>query len=116
MYVMLRIASGWYCKYGRFVIVCDYCRQITVRALYYIYRRQNYKHNSSFIPKTVTNLIEPKVWLLCMSGNLQEAGNPRIHGLPAIVRPSSDSGPSADSPDLRLAPNRLADRDSEGAP
>ena len=37
---------------------------LAVRALYYIYRNQNYKHNSNFIPKTVANLIEPKAWPL----------------------------------------------------
>ena len=42
--------------------------QLAAWALYYIYRRQNYKHNSNFIPKTVANLIEPKVWPLCKQG------------------------------------------------
>ena len=67
-YVLLRIASGWYCRYGRFDIVAITVGKITVSSAgtvqYYIYRRQNYKHNSNFIPKTVANLIEPKVWPL----------------------------------------------------
>ena len=38
--------------------------KLAVRAPYYIYRSQNYKHNSNFTPKTVANLIKPKVWPL----------------------------------------------------
>ena len=49
-----------------------------VQAPCYIYCRQNYKYNSNFIPKTFANLIEPKMWPLCMARN----------GGPSIVRPS----------------------------
>ena len=41
----------------------------TVQAPCHIYRRQNYKHNSNFIPKTFANLIEPNMWPLCMERN-----------------------------------------------
>ena len=104
-YVLLRIASGRYFKYGRFDIFLFVVFQVYIIQLYaaidicilsslyypavcshrdlilytitvgkitavqapcYIYRRQNYKYNSNFIPKTFANLIEPKMWPLCM--------------------------------------------------
>ena len=53
-----------------------------VQALCYIYRRQNYKHNSNFIPKTFANLIEPKMWPLCMARNGGPSVDVRIHSWP----------------------------------
>ena len=52
-----------------------------VQALCYIYRRQNYKHNSIFIPK-IANLIEPKMWPLCMARNGGPSVDVRIHSWP----------------------------------
>ena len=52
-----------------------------VQAPRYVYRRQNYKHNSNF-PKTVANLIEPKMWPLCMAGNGGPSVDVRIHSWP----------------------------------
>ena len=50
----------------------------------YIYRRQNYKHNSNFITKTFANLIEPKMWPLCMARN----GGPSPVGLGPQLAPN----------------------------
>ena len=46
----------------------------------HIYRRQII--NSTFIPRMVTNLIEPKMWPLCMAGSLAGGGHPWIHEWP----------------------------------
>ena len=53
-----------------------------VQAPCYIYRRQNYKHNSNFILKTFANLIEPKMWPLCMARNGGPSVDVRIHSSP----------------------------------
>ena len=103
-YVLLRIASDRYCKYGRFdIFVCSLSSlyypaicshrdlilytitvgKITeVQTLCYICRRQNYRHNSNFIPKTFANLIEPKMWPLCMARNGEPSVDVRIHSWP----------------------------------
>ena len=53
----------------------------------YIYRRQNYKHNSNFITKTFANLIEPKMWPLCMARNGGPSVDVRIHSWPRTFPP-----------------------------
>ena len=65
-----------------------------VQAPCYIYRRQNYKHNSNFIPKTFANLIEPKMWPLCMARN----GGPTVDVGPSIARPTVDARPTTVGP------------------
>ena len=62
--------------------------QLAVQAPYYTYRRENYKHNSNFIPKTVANLIEAKLrcglyeWLGILH---EQAGHPWIHRWPRTL-------------------------------
>ena len=75
-----------------------------VQAPCYIYRRQNYKYYSNFIPKTFANLIEPKMWPLCMARNGGPSVDVRIHSWPG---PTVDVGPSIARPtvDPQLAPN-----------
>ena len=87
-----------------------------VQAPCHIYRRQNYKHNSNFIPKTLANLIEPKMWPLCMAKNGGPSVDVRIRSWPGPTvgvrthsqpRPTVDVGPSIARPtvDPQLAPN-----------
>ena len=80
-----------------------------VQAPCYIYRRQNYKHNSNFIPKTFANLIEPKMWPLCMARNGGPSVDVRIHSWP---------GPSVDVRILswpRTEPINIPDPQSESS-
>ena len=70
-------------------------RKITaVQASCYIYRRQNHKH-SNFILKTFANLIEPKMWPLCMARSGGPSVDVRIHSWPG---PTVDVGPSIARP------------------
>ena len=75
-----------------------------VQAPCYIYRRQNYKHNSNFIPKTFANLIEPKMWPLCMARNGGPSVDVRIHSWPG---PTVDVGPSIARPTVDARPTTV---------
>ena len=80
-----------------------------VQAPRYVYRRQNYKHNSKSIPKTFANLIGPKMWPLCMARNGGPSVDVRIYSWSG---PTVDVGPSIARPtgDPQLA--RIADSPS----
>ena len=69
-----------------------------VQAPCYIYRRQNYKHNSNFIPKTFANLIEPKMWPLCMARNGGPSVDVRIHSWPGLSRAPARTPPISEEP------------------
>ena len=77
------------CRHRDLILYTITVGKITVvQAPRYVYRRQNYKHNSKSIPKTFANLIGPKVLLLCMAW---------------------DGGPSPVGLGPQLAPNRWPD-------
>ena len=88
------------CSHRDLILYTITVRKITaVQAPCYIYRHQNYKHNSNFIPKTFANLIEPKMWPLCMARN----GGPSPVGLGPQLALNITYGSA-----LRLGPNRKA--------
>ena len=74
------------CRHRDLILYTITVGQITaVQAPCYIYRRQNYKYNSNFIPKTFANLIEPKMWPLCMASNGGPTVDVRILSWPRTV-------------------------------
>ena len=82
----------------------DYKLQLAAWALYYIYCRQNCKHNSNFVPKMVANLIEPKMWPLCKQGMAESMDGPSHPWMSRNGRRAIRG--SMDGLDPPLAPNK----------
>ena len=61
-------------------------------------------YNSNFIPKTFANLIEPKMWPLCMARNGGPSVDVRIHSWPG---PTVDVGPSIARPTVDARPTTV---------
>ena len=89
LFFVCSLSSLYYlavCSYRDLILYTITVGKITaVQAPCYIYRRQNYKHNSNSIPKTFANLIVLKMWPLCMARN----GGPSPVGLGPQLAPNT---------------------------